>query len=388
MNSSQIAKISASDAKSWLKNRALPFWKSYGVDPENAGFVESIELTGEPKLKQNRRAMVQARQVYSFRKAYELELLPKDEALKIAQGGIHYLLAHHSLDSGAFRHSTDPSGQNHGETLDLYAQAFSLFGLAHAYYLFKSEKYKIRALKLLDYLNDQRSLSEGGFAEWDENKTPSLEANPHMHLFESAIAWMQVDSEPVWKKLADDILSLCLERFIEKDSGLLSEYFDANWEIRKIDGRFIYEPGHQHEWAWLIGEYQEIVDPELKNQKLNETRQKLFDLSEEYGLCKTTGALYDEMWSDHSPKAATQRFWPPCERMKSAMSMARHFPNRRETYLNIAQDSLNVLFQYFNTPINGQWYDVQIAPGEFKQQPAKASSLYHIIGALNEFFNP
>ncbi len=40
-----------------------------------------------------------------------------------------------------------------------------------------------------------------------------------MHMFESAIAWMQIDDSPEWKELGHDIITLCLNKFIDKKTG-------------------------------------------------------------------------------------------------------------------------------------------------------------------------
>ena len=80
-----------------------------------------------------------------------------------------------------------------------------------------------------------------------------LQSNPHMHLFEAALAGCQVCPESSqWKSLVDEIAELALGKFIDPATGALREFFDAEWNPAPgLEGRIV-EPGHQFEWAWLL----------------------------------------------------------------------------------------------------------------------------------------
>ena len=56
-----------------------------------------------------------------------------------------------------------------------------------------------------------------------------LRANPHMHLLEAALAWLPIDPEPIWRRSADMIAALCLDRFMDGESGVLRERFSTDW---------------------------------------------------------------------------------------------------------------------------------------------------------------
>ena len=43
------------------------------------------------------------------------------------------------------------------------------------------------------------------------------------------------------------------------------------------------------------------------------------------------------------------------------------------------------LFRYFDLPVRGLWFDTWEENGNFREQPVKSSSLYHIIGAISEY---
>jgi mannose/cellobiose epimerase-like protein (N-acyl-D-glucosamine 2-epimerase family) len=60
----------------------------------------------------------------------------------------------------------------------------------------------------------------GGFVKDRAGGLPQR-SNPHMHLLEAALAWIAVDDDPAWRRMADGIAALCLEKFIDPASGAL-----------------------------------------------------------------------------------------------------------------------------------------------------------------------
>lgn len=364
--------------KNWLTHDVLPLWMNKGVDWEKGGFIESFSLEGEPQ-DVPRRAMVQARQIYSLRLAAELQLCDREQAHKAIRLGAEALIKNYSLPSGGFIHSATKDGVPQNTTPDLYAQAFALFGLAHAYAVNPAPEYKARAQDLVEYLYRERLLPQSGFSELTD-KGVQYEANPHMHMFESAVIWMSIDKDPLWRKLADDILTLCLEKFIDPETKNLAEHFSSEWSPLRDNNRFVFEPGHQYEWAWLMGLYEDLTGRNLKS-----VRAHLVDTSEKHGLHEK-GFVFDEVWSDLTPKMRSSRFWPQCERIKAVLQMATESTGeKKEFYTKAADHAMTTLFRFFETPKKGLWFDTWQESGEFKIQPAKASSLYHIIGAMNEY---
>lgn len=357
------------EAKRWLKEDVFPLWLARGVDWKNGGFFECLSLDGEP-MPDPRRAMVQARQIYSCRTGIDLGVCDAGQAAHAIEGAIQELMARYSLPNGAFAHAVDEHGAVQNSTPDLYTQAFALFGMANAYALLRDPKIKARALGLYRYLHSDRRAPAGGFTE--QKGGPVLfQSNPHMHLFEAAICWMELDDDNTWKSLAQEVLSLCLEKFIDKGTGALCEHFTSAWEPQLEGNRFLFEPGHHCEWAWLIKKYEC-----LSGEDFGDVAANLFALSEVHGRCPQRKALIDEVWSDFTPKSESARFWPQCERIKAAV---------RLDAVASADEGMKGLWHYFATPTKGLWFDTWQHSGLFKHQPAKASSLYHIISAIAEY---
>lgn len=378
--SSNIANSLIEKSKNWLSQDVYPLWINKGIDRIQGGFVESLTFAGEP-MDVPRRAMVQSRQIYSFLTGARLGCVPQDKAQEAALQGTHYMITKFSDPSGSFIYSINPDGSAKSRNPDLYTQAFALFGLAQAYSINQDKVFKDRALSLLSYLHRERHVASGGYTELDEKGQVSFKSNPHMHLFESALAWMAIDSDSRWKELGDELITLATTKFIDPSTGVLGEYFDQSWRPLLENGRFIYEPGHQYEWAWLMALYQELTGKNLKD-----TRHRLFLLAEKHGTSATRKIAYDEMWSDFAPKTQSSRFWPQCERIKAAVRLGTEVEkNLQGQYALAADEALTTLFRFFETPLKGLWFDMLSEKDEFNGNSAKASSLYHIVNAMEEY---
>lgn len=364
----------------WLQQHVLPMWGTNGFDEDHGCFEETLNFQGEA-VAVPRRAMVQCRQIYSFLKGAELGFYPEDLAKSKASQSADLLLKIYRNDDGSFVHSALADGKVHDSTRDLYTQAFVLFGLAQVYKVNRKKEYKDVALSLVTYLNSQRKVKTGGYTEIEKNGDITFKTNPHMHLFEGALAWLAIDDDSTWKVLCDHIYMMTKTKFINPDLGVLGEYFDENWNSIKVEGRFIYEPGHQFEWAWLLAWYEELSGVSCRG-----LRQRLYTLAEEHGINPSNGTAYDELWSDFTPKLTSSRFWPQCERIKAAVKLgAEARGEEKEFYKKNADNAVAVLMRFFQTPQQGFWYDQVKEDNTLEGSSSKASSLYHIINAIDEY---
>jgi mannose-6-phosphate isomerase len=56
----------------------------------------------------------------------------------------------------------------------------------------------------------------------------------------------------------------------------------------------------------------------------------------------------------------------------------------REDYLADARSAAIALLRYLDTPTPGLWRDKLTPEGQFIDEPAPASSLYHLVAAIQE----
>jgi mannose/cellobiose epimerase-like protein (N-acyl-D-glucosamine 2-epimerase family) len=370
-NLEQVAEAAAH----WLFDEVLPLWASTGHDTTHGGFFEQIAFDGTA-ITLPKRCRVQARQAYVFIEAGRLGWAgPWRER---ARSGVSFMLAHHARPDGFMRFKTHVDGSPCDDNVDNYDQAFAIFALAHAYSVEPAERYRTAAQGVLSALRRERKHPLGGFYETAPGDGPLL-ANPHMHLFEAALAWLNVEPQPIWRELAQDISDLCNSRFIDPESSALREYFEKDWTPRTGEAGRIIEPGHQFEWAWLLARWRRLggaVDPSVI--------RGLYETADRHGLDRTQSLTLGELWIEGGVKDAGARMWPQTERMKASLAMARMFPRDREIHEEAAIDAWRGMQLFVVPETPALFRDKCREDGVFVDESALASSLYHIICAISE----
>lgn len=365
----------AKAARAWLFDDLLPLWSTKGQDAVHGGFFEQIDVSGA-RVDLPKRCRVQARQAYSFVTAGRMGWT--GPWLEKAKAGVEFMLAHHTRADGLMRSTTSRSGAVVDDTADNYDQAFAMFALAHLYAATRDKSLKSRAMAILDAMQRDRAHPQGGFYE-HTGREASLLANPHMHLFEAALAWLDVEPDERWSQLAREISGLCVNRFIDPHSRALREYFAPGWQAEVGDRGRITEPGHQFEWVWLLvcwNRHGGAVSPDII--------RGLYDAGAGGGVDAVRNVAISELWTNGQIKNAATRLWPQTERLKAAIALARLYPGERKTFESAAIDSWMGLSSFIRPDHRGLFFDIQQPDGSFVSTPSPASSLYHIICALEE----
>jgi mannose/cellobiose epimerase-like protein (N-acyl-D-glucosamine 2-epimerase family) len=359
----------------WLLNDALPLWWDVGADRAAGGFHESIDHDGRP-AGDVRRARVQARQIFSYAVARELQWSgPSRQAI---DHGLDYFLSRYRRRDGFFYNALGSDERPSDTEPYLYEQAFALLALATASGAESSaSSHQAVALTLLDRLQRDRRGSAGGYTGFPDREL--FQSDPHMHLFEAAMAWERVSDDPCWRELADEIAELCLAHFMT-DRGVLLEYFDATWApARGLAGR-IASPGHQFEWAGLLERWALARGRE----DVRGVARRLYRFGADHGIDPVRGVAVMELLDDLSIHEARARLWPQTEWLKAAVIMARSEADeeRRQHYVRDAASAARALLAYLDVPVAGLWRDGLLSDGRWIEEPAPASSFYHIIDAL------
>jgi mannose-6-phosphate isomerase len=355
----------------WLIADACPLWSTRGVDRVGGGFQELLK--GAEPLTAPRRVRVQPRQVAAFVGASRLGW--DGDAAGLAAHGVSYFLSKYRRADGLFRTLIAADGASLDDRALLYDQAFVLLGLAEAHRVAPQLGADVEARSLRSLIFCYYKQEGPGFQSDPEGALP-LSSNAHMHLFEACLAWMEVDdADPEWRELADAIGELALTRFIDARSGALREHFDTSWIPRPgLEGRML-EPGHHFEWAWLLLRWS--AD---RRADARQAAQRLIDIGERYGVFN--GLAVNALLDDFTVHDASARLWPQTERLKAAALAARLTGERR--FRTMALDAAAALSRYLQTPVAGSWYDRITPDGRIVEEPAPASSFYHIVIAVSE----
>ena len=348
----------------WLLRDALTLWWEKGADHAHGGFHDALGPDGNPILG-NKRARVQARQIYVYATAGRLGWEgPWREAVEC---GLSFFPSRFRRNDGLLRTVVSTNGAPVDESAWLYDQAFALLALAHAQRAIGSSRdLTCEARELRDRLDGWR-LESGGFRE--ASIAHPFQSNPHMHLFEACLAWIDVAPDSRWTRLAEEIVNLALDRFIDAN-GALREFFDGDWTpVPGPDGRIV-EPGHQFEWAWLL----ERWSRRSGDDQAHCAALRLYKRGCQ-GIDHDRGVVLQQVLDDGTVRDATSRLWPQTEWMKAA-----HIFGDTD---GLARAS-NALGLYLDRGVWGIWWDKLRPNGEFVDEPAPASSFYHIVCALAE----
>jgi len=356
----------------WLCDAAYPLWSTAGVDPAG-GFHERLAQNGRP-LPEPRRSRVNPRQAYCFAMAPSLGW--RGDSARLIQHALDYFVKRYQRPDGLFRTLVAADGSSLDDRALLYDQAFALlaFNVAAASGESRAER-EHQSHELLALVMKQLKRAGQGFETGVPPSLP-LQSNPHMHLFEAALAGCEVCSDStLWKNLGDDIAELALTRFVDSQTGALREFFDENWNPAPGTPGRIVEPGHQFEWAWLLLRWGGV-----KNTRARAVALKLIEIGESHGV--RNGLATNSLLDDFSAHDAGARLWPQTERLKAAAIAARLTGEAK--YFAMAVSAADGLLRYLDCPTPGLWYDRIDAAGKLVDEPAPASSFYHLVAAIGE----
>lgn len=352
----------------WFTTAALPLWWALGADHVRGGFFEALDANGLP-VPEARRARVQARQCFVFAQAQAWPGPARDAALH----GMRWFRTHYQRADGLFRTLVDGEGRVLDDTAMLYDQAFALLSMAALSAMPDAPQGLAQdAIELLGAIEKPMRHENGGFRE--SGRSP-FQSNPHMHLLEAALAWAEVDGGKVWEALADEIVALCLARFIDAEDGFLREHFTERWEPALGNIGRLVEPGHQFEWAWLLARWSR-----RRNEPGAERVARRLFAAGARGIDPVRNVAIDALNEDMTLRSSRARLWPQTERLKAALILPTD--DADEDYLAHALSAASSLWRYLETPTRGLWRDKLTPTNRFVDEPTPASSFYHIAGAV------
>jgi len=366
--------------RKWLDDDALPLWWEVGAAKPNSGFYERIGQDAKPVFADNRRARVQPRQAYCFAAAGQKGWSgPWQQAVT---HGLSWFDQVYRLDNGLYGNLADQTGKLIDPSFDLYNQAFALFAAAQASAAIPARRAEMRARahEILTILKRDYRHPVAGFEEASPPRAP-LCSNPHMHLFEAMLAWEVEDPDGPWLQLADEIANLAMQRFIDADNGGLREFFDHDWKPYPGEKGRIMEPGHQFEWAWLLVRWGSLRE----NGEAIAKAMRMFDIGEAHGICARRKVAIMSLYDDFSVHDGLARLWPQTEWLKAAVRLASVTTGEeRQRYLASGIRAIGALQPFLDTPVKGLWFDKWPADKPMIDEPAPASTFYHIACAIYE----
>lgn len=360
-------------ARGWLCNVAAPLWAARGRTTSGL-FAERMTVDGVPDASYFR-VFVQARHIFSFAAIGALGW--QGPSRDLIEETIVALVHGAKRADGFYVHRLDDSARPLDARADLYDQAFVLLALATAGGVLGNELWFDAAEDLLDTIEHNWAHPAGGFTEGEIVDPRVRRQNPHMHLFEAALALAEASGRPRFRKLAETIAHLAATRFIDPATGALLEYFtDDLAPAPGVEGRIV-EPGHCFEWAWL---FERLAQTGWQGSTAISDR--LTNFGRAYGIDGQRGVAINEVLTDGCIHDSNARLWPQTERIKIGAIRRRRLGSRLET--DEVARAVTGLEQYNSGVLPGLWRDKMKPDGSWITELVPGSSLYHIACAYAE----
>ena len=365
------------DLEGWIAGTLIPRWIARAVVPGRPGYLEYLDAAREPDHRERKTTLVTARLVYTFSHAHLIR--PNEASLAAARHGMAFL---RDLCRGAdcrIRHAVREDGTALDARTDLYDLAFVLF--ATAWYVRATGERDTLALadEVLAFMDEALAQPNGGYAEDDAGTLPRRQ-NPHMHLLEAFHALAETTGESRWLDRASAMVRLIEDRLLDRETGSLGEFFDADWGPWLGERGRLREPGHHFEWVWLLIHHARLTG----DRSVLATADRLYAFGLAHGLAHLPDGLpvvRDGVDRLGRPVASTGLLWPQTEAIKA-------FAARLETGDEAARPHLDAhlqtLFRHYVDAETGLWHNQLASNGEPVKAELPIRVLYHLMLAVAE----
>jgi mannose/cellobiose epimerase-like protein (N-acyl-D-glucosamine 2-epimerase family) len=362
------------DAQGWLFDAALPLWRAQGFNATTGMFLERLGQDATADLGTTR-MRVQARQTYSFALAGRMGW-DGDWRTPVEAGWASLQTRLRGPNRG-FVHKLSALGQILDDRADLYDFAFAYLALAQAGQALNRCDQLIRSTDYAFSTLETWTHPLGGFYEGDVDPQPPRRQNPHMHLLEAAMAMADATSDQRWIDLQNHLGNLFRDRLFHSETGTLAEFYNDDLSLPTDQSLPIVEPGHLFEWIWLLDAWRLRGGPDV-----SDIQARLWTAATRDGFNAISGFPIEQMDQNGHAIKTSARLWPSTEFLKAASCLDRQGHDDATVRLTAAFKALQ---RWFATPLQGLWFDKANDKGAFLDEPAPASTLYHIILALCEF---
>ena len=361
----------------WAVDHALPFWATAGFDRDRGRFDERLTLDGERLPDVPIRLITQARQIHAYALAARRGWYSGSVSM-VERAYASMVHDYHRRDGqGGWVFSIGRDGAVIDARRDLYSHAFAL--LAVAAYAEATGRHE--ALDLADetlaFLDRDMAAAEGGgFVEQVPPSDGPRRQNPHMHLFEALLFLWDCSRDQRYLERARKLFELFATRFFHADAGVLGEYFTATLEPADgVAGRIV-EPGHHHEWVWLLRRFEQA-----SGQPVQRYVDALYGHADRYGFDRI-GMVVGELLIDGTPRPGVRRIWPIAEAIRSNVVEARL--GRAGAPGKVAALTALLRERFLGGRPPGGWLDRLDHNGKCVNEFIPASTLYHLVGAIDE----
>ena len=230
-----------------LKNKAekelqniLEYWTKNMLDERNGGFIGEINHLDSKNILADKGSVLNARILWTFSAAYDLTKNP--EYLNLAKRAFFYIKNYfYDKEFGGIFWTLYHNGAPKDTKNQIYALAFTIYGLSEFYKIYKNEEALEMAQNLFYQIElHSRDTQKRGYLEaftrnWEEIEDLRLSEkdanekktmNTHLHIVEAYANLYLVWPNQKLKEAIKEILEIIDLHFIDKTKNHLKLFFD------------------------------------------------------------------------------------------------------------------------------------------------------------------
>jgi mannobiose 2-epimerase len=340
----------------------LRYWETRCVDTQYGGFIGRIDGHEKPDWQAPKGSVLYSRILWAFSAAFSTFAEPA--YLRLAGRAFQWIRIHFTdkVHGGLFW-SVDHRGNPLDSRKQVYAQAFAIYGLSEYFRAcgdgealrLALDIYRLLETHSHDYTkggyrdafsNDWGFLPDQRLSAKDENAVKTM--NTHLHLVEAFANLYEVWPAPALKEDIVDLLDQFDRFIIDRHSGHLGLFFDADW--KKNDSLISY--GHDIEAAWLLQRCAESTGDRRAISRAKENAVLITEASME-GLDRD-GALWYEFDLKSERIIREKHWWPQAEAVIGFANAWQITGEKR--YQKAVLKTWNFISGSLVDPQHGEWY--------------------------------
>ena len=342
-------------------NSILNYWENRAVDHKNGGFIGQIDCNDIKVEEADKGSVLNARILWTFSSAYQITNNPNHLAL--AKRAFEYVSKFfYDPQYGGVYWNLSFDGTVKDGKKQIYAIAFTIYGLSEYFKITKDEKALNLAVDLFRSIEDKsydrenkgyfeafkrnwEPIEDLRLSEKDANEKKTM--NTHLHIVEAYANLYLVWSNENLKQKIVELLEIISVYFINSETGHLKLFFDENW-VEKPD---VISYGHDIEAAWLLQWCAEVVGDKALIKKYKEFAVIIAQATKE-GI-DNDGGLWYEMDPKSNELIAEKHWWPQAE-LWIGMINAWQLTGDEE-YLSITEKNFGFVQNHIVDKLNGEW---------------------------------
>ena len=361
-----------------LKENILPYWIRHAPDPERGGFHGHLTHRNEVVPGAGRGAVLNARILWTFSAAWRR--YGNREYADMAKRALDTLTERFlDRERGGVFWELDPDGRIRSARKQIYALAFTIYGLAE-YHLASGDRGALEEARSMFRLIEQRALDrrrngyiEAFGREWspledmrlsEKDANESKTMNTHLHLLEAYTLLCRVWRDPEPLQALENLIRLFVDRFTDPESGHLHLFFDDAWNLRSTTVSY----GHDIECSWLLTEAAEVHGSAGLKKQAGDAGLRIAGAALE-GLGKDGGLAYE--YHPGTGRLDTERhWWPQAEAVVGFFNAFQLSGDHR--FLYRAEGSWDYIREHLVDRHYGEWFWSVSADGTPQTENEKA----------------